>query len=76
MVNLKFEYEIELKMSILTTDHEAKFCAFIAPPPLNLIIQWNGINQIDNLNLFKIVQKCKLTKQSLSVEDIHKYHEQ
>ena len=47
MVNLKFEYEIELKMSILTTDHEAKFCA-LAPPPLNLIIQVHGINQIDN----------------------------
>ena len=49
MVNLKFEYEIELKMSILTTDHEAKFCALAPPPPpLNLIIQWHGINQIDN----------------------------
>ena len=33
MVNLKFEYDIELKMSILTTDHEAKFCA-LAPPRL------------------------------------------
>ena len=48
MVNLKFEYEIELKMSILTTHHEAKFCALAPPPPLNLIIQWHGINQIDN----------------------------
>ena len=50
MVNLKFEYEIGLKMSILTTDHEAKFCALAPPPPLYLIIQWHGINldQIDN----------------------------
>ena len=50
MVNLKFEYEIGLKMFILTTDHEANFCAIAPHPPLYLIIQWDGINldQIDN----------------------------
>ena len=44
MVNLKFEYEIGPKMSILTTDREAKFCALAPPPPpaslLNHSVAW------------------------------------